>query len=216
MVGKNMKKRLAGLLSVVLAVSAVASMASCGKGEETPKDTSASGAVTEAESTSSAYSTLEKQQFNQTFTILCRSELKDDFDIQNYGGSENDLLDDMIYERNKVIESDYGVTIVCEIPGDYMVVNEKIRSQATNGLDDYDMVIGHKFTFTSCAQSNYLLDLASVDALNLSDPWWDAGCRKNMTVNEKTFLMTGDILPSSIMISSCLVFNKNMMNDVVK
>lgn len=216
MVGKSMKKRLAGLLSIVLAVSAVASMASCGKGEQNPKDTSAVGSVTEEEGTQSAYSTLEKQQYNQTFTILCRSELKDDFDIQNYGGSENDLLDDMIYERNKVVESDYGITIACEIPGDYTAVNEKIRSQATSGLDDYDMVIGHKYTFTGCAQSNYLLDLASVDVLNLSDSWWDAGCRENLTVDGKTFLMTGDVLPSSMKISACLVFNKKMMKDLGK
>ncbi len=43
-----------------------------------------------------------------------------------------------------------------------------------------------------------------------------SACYENLTIDGKTFLMTGDINPSSMRISACMVVNKDMMSDLQK
>lgn len=208
----NAKRLSAGLLALLMAASAVAGLTSCGNNSEDPKETSTSAETGEQE-TVSPYDQLEKEKFNRTFAILNREDLKDDFEIEKL---TSDVLDDAVYERNSVIERDYGVTFEYYCPGDYNAVNNAISTQVSSGLDEYDIAIGHKYTFTNCAQNNYLMDLGSITSMDLKNPWWDAACYNNLTVEGKTFLMTGDILPSSMLVSSAFVFNKKLAGELNK
>jgi hypothetical protein len=95
------------------------------------------------------------------------------------------------------------------------VLNE-MKTQVTSELADYDLYTGHKFAFNSCAQPGYCYNLATIDTMDLTQPWWDQNCVENLTVDDKTYLVTGDIDPASMLISSCLVFNKKMMTELGK
>lgn len=212
------KRWLSGAMASLMLLSSAVAMAACGKtDEETPSGTQSVDTKKEEETARpSMYESLTAEKFNKDFVILNRGDLEGDFYVKSYGGDDVSLLDQTIYERNSVIERDYGVTFKYESMDDYNNINTAVMQQVNGGLDEYDIAIGHKYSCTSLAQNNYLLNLNSIDTLQLENVWWDAACRENLTVNGKTYTMVGDILPSSMRLSSCFVFNKKMMKDMNK
>ncbi len=215
----NTKRILSLLLALLMAAGVLLAAVSCGTTTEDPADTgkdNGSQAGTSAETeTDSPYTKLEKEDFNREFTILIRDDCVEDFEVEKMTG---DLLSDCIYERNTMVSDDFGVTFVYQYQGfGYTNVNEALKQQVSGGLDDYDMFIGHKSSYTNLAMNNYLYDLGKITSLDLTGAWWDQNCYQNLTVAGKTYVMTGDINPSSSMrISSCMVVNKNMMSELGK
>ncbi len=191
-------------------------------GESTSSDTTTPGtsatdtsAPVESESTErNAYDKIEKEDFGgKVFTICNREECKEDLEVEEL---TNDTLDDMIYERNAKIASDFGIRFEYVTKGDYNEVNVELQNQATSNTDDFDIFIGHKFSFASCVQNNFCYNLNNIDTLDLTQEYWDQACYENLTIDDKTYAMTGDIFPTSMRASSCIVFNKVLMNDLQK
>lgn len=161
-----------------------------------------------------AYDDMTKTSFGgKEFIILARDELIGDFKMDE-DDDDPSLLDDMLITRNSVIETDLGVTLNVIKGGDYINVNETVKTQYISGLDDYDIAIGHKYTFSTCVVNNYLMDLGQIDAMSLDQEWWDQGCTENLTIQGKTYVASGDIQPSAMLVSSCFIFNKRMMKDL--
>lgn len=213
----NTKRIVSLLLAVLMTVSVLFAAVSCG---ETPDDTADTGkntaAGTENEGeTKEPYQLLEKEKYDRTFSILIRNDCTEDFVVDSMTG---DLLADSIFERNTVVGEDYGVDFSFVYSGyDYTTINEMVKKQVNGGQDDYQVFIGHKSSYAGLAMNNYLYDMGKIDTLSLSEPWWDQACYENLTVCGKTYVMTGDINPSSSMrITSCVVFNKDLMTELGK
>ena len=214
---KNAKRIASFLLALLMGASLLLTAVSCGESTEDPAgsdNTAESGTQAETE-TESPYDKLDKEQYDREFSILIRDDCVDDFVVE---GMKGDVLGDSLYERNTVVAEDFGVEFVFTYQGNsYNVVNDAAKQQVSGGLDDYDMFIGHKYSFTNLAMSNYLYDMGKIASMDLSGAWWDQGCYKNLTVGGHTYVMTGDILPdSSMRISSCMVFNKDLMKELNK
>ena len=208
----NTKRILTLLLALLMAASVLFATVSCGVTDDEPEQSTEATTNTETE-TESPYSQLEKEDYDREFSILLRDDCQDDFVVE---GMKGDVLGDSLYERNTVVSEDYGVTFSYQNK-DYTGVNEAVKQQVTSGLDDYDMYIGHKYSYSSLAVNNYLMDLGKIETIDLTGAWWDQGCYENLTIRGKTYVMTGDILPdSSMRISSCMVFNKDLMTDMGK
>ncbi len=208
----NTKRILTLLLVLLMTVSMLLAAVSCGEPTGDPSQSESNGTNTETE-TDTPYAQLEKEKYNREFSILLRDDCKDDFVVE---GMQGDVLGDSLYERNTVVADDYGVTFTYQ-DKDYISVNETVKKQASGGPDDYDMYIGHKSSYANLAVNNYLVDLGKIDTLDLTGAWWDQGCYENLTIRGKTYVMTGDILPdSSMRISSCMVFNKDLMTELGK
>ncbi len=207
----NTKHILSLLLALLMAVSVLLTAVSCGEiTDGSSEDGSESNRETE---TDTPYAKLEKEKYNREFSILLRDDCKDDFMVE---GVKGDVLGDSLYERNTVVGDDYGVQFAYQ-DKDYSGVNEAVKQQVNGGLDDYDLFIGHKYSYSGLAVNNYLMDLAKIDTIDLTEAWWDQGCYENLTIRGKTYVMTGDILPdSSMRISSCMVFNKDLMKELGK
>lgn len=214
---KNAKRVASLLLALLLGVSLLLTTVSCGESTDDPigsDDATASGTQAETE-TESPYDKLDKEPYDREFTVLVRDDCVDDFVVESMKG---DVLGDSLYERNTVVSDDFGVTFAFNYQGNsYSAVNEAVKQQVNGGLDDYDTYIGHKYSFTNLAMSNYLYDMGKIASIDLSGAWWDQGCYENLTVGGHTYVMTGDILPdSSMRISSCMVFNKDLMAELNK
>ena len=212
-----MKKRILTLmLAVLMTLSVLFAAVACGTPavDGTTPDATDSVKVEETE-TDSPYSQLEKEKYNRDFTVLIRDDCMEDFVVEKMTG---ELLDDSIYERNTVVAEDYGVNFVFQYQGfNYTGVNEALKQQVNGNLDDYDMFIGHKSSYAGLAMNNYLYDLGKISNIDLTNPWWDQAAYDNLTVAGKTYVMTGDINPSSSMrITSCMVVNKDMMTELHK
>ncbi len=220
---KTMTTRiLSVLLAAVMLAGVLVGTIGCAESGENPKDTTAgTNASTNAGSSDSteterpkAYDTVEKEKFNRDFVILTREDLIEDMYIED--GITGDILDDSICERNTAILNDFGVTIVCQTSDNTQTINTEISQQTTSGLDDYDMFIGHKYSFGSVAQQNHAYNLSKITTLDLDQPWWDQACLEYLSIDDKIYTMTGDINPSSMRISSCMIFNKDLMKDLQK
>ncbi len=210
-----MKRSLSFLLALLMITGILFTAVSCGQTTETPDETEgdSASATTELETEKElAYNTVEKENFDREFTFLTRSDNLEQFYVEEYTG---DLLDDLIYERNTVVSTDFGVEFVY-YDMEYQAVNDTMRLQVTSGLDDYDVYTGHKYSFTSCAQNNYCYNLGEIASMDLTGEWWDQGCYENLTIDDKTYVITGDIDPDSMLMSACLVFNKKMMTELGK
>lgn len=212
----QIKRVLSLLLALLMAAGVMVSAVSCGTADENT-GTQAPDQTTEAteDVTETPYAQLEKTKYDRTLTILSREDCVEDFVAENLTG---DLLSDSLYERNTVVGEDYGVTFSFVSQGmSYSGINEAVKKQVSGGLSDYDIFIGHKSSYADLAMNNYLCDLNKITTLNLSGDWWDQGCYENLTVAGKTYVMTGDINPSSSMrITSCMVFNKDLMTELGK
>ncbi len=160
-----------------------------------------------------AYETLTKEKFNREFVICTREDLVEDMEVD--GGYTGSVLNDSIIDRNIVVSEDFGVDIrVIKINGDHNGANNELVIQSSSGIDDYDMYVGHKETFTLCVQNGYCYDLDSIPTLNLTQPWWDQGCYEHLSVANKVYMMTGDINPTTMRFRSCMVYNKELMTDL--
>lgn len=216
----GLKRLMALLLATLMLLSATAVFAGCSSGDEDGASTTGAGAgsgetQTDAETKDTPYANMEKTKYGRDFVILNRSDLKSDFEGVSDDGAAS-ILSELLVDRNTVVSEDFRINFVYLYEDDYTGVHEKVGSQALNTLDEYDIAIGHKYSFNTCALNNYLKDLSTIEALSLEDEWWDQGCRKSLAINGKTYLMTGDILPSSMLISACMVFNKRILKELGK
>ena len=209
----TMKKSLSLLMALVMVLGTLFLAVSCGTGEDDPAQSTAADTPAESETEQPlAYDSVEKQKFDREFNIMSRDDIIEDFEIEDLTG---DLLDDLLYERNSRIATDFEIEFsYYQLP--YDQVNTTLNTQSTSGSDDYDFYIGHKYSFGTCAQNNYCYNLGDITEIDLTQPWWDQSCYDNMTVNGRTYVMTGDIFPSSMLFSSCLVFNRKMVKELGK
>ncbi|MBO5110402.1 MAG: extracellular solute-binding protein [Clostridia bacterium] len=207
------KRVISLVLAFLMIVSVLLATVSCGETQEDPVSTQGNGDTTVAETeTELAYNTVEKENYDRDFAIFCRSEMRDQFEVEGITG---ELLNDLLYERNVTIQEDFGITFGY-YDGTQDEVNQTMQLQVTSGLDDYDMYSGHLTSLASCAQSNYCYDLGTIMTMDLTQPWWDQACYENLTVDGKTYVMTGDIDPQSLLISACFVYNKDLMTELGK
>ena len=220
-----MQRKRNVITALLLALSLLASslcLASCGETGETGETRPEAGTAAETETAApSAYEKVTKDDWNgRAFTILCRSESKNtylrDFLVEELGAKGNTLLDDSIYERNRVVSNDLHITIEPIAYGTYSDVNQAILTQSSSGTDDYDAIVGHLYTYTGCAVNKTLWNLAELETLDMSAAWWDTECVTNLSAYGYTPLLCGDIVPGSMTQSACLAFNKKLMKDMKK
>ncbi len=228
---KPITKRLTTLLlAALLAAGTLMTVAACATPDDTDgesqtaADTSAStGAPGESDGatdtvletepeTLSGYDSVEKQKFNRDFVFLTRAERLPDMYVEEL---TNDLLDDSIYERNVKVCEDFDIElayITTDCAGDQIA--HKLQQQVSADLDEFDAFFGNKLAYNSCVVANYCYNLSTVDALGLEQPWWDQSCIQNLSVGGKTYVLNGDINPFSMIMASCLVFNKDLLEDL--
>ena len=212
MTAMNAKRFLSIALALLMTLSTLFTAVSCATQGDDSADTTAGGQAETEAATELAYNTVEKQNFDREFSILTRDDMVEQFEVEKLTG---DLLDDAIYERNTAVANDFGIEFVYYNMSYDQVLNE-MKTQVSGELSDFDLYTGHKFAFNSCAQPGYCYDLSTITAMDLSQPWWDQNCLSNLTIDGKTYLITGDIDPASMLISSCLVFNKKMLTELGK
>ena len=209
----NMNKKVVCLFLCALAVGSA--MASCGEagGAET-KETEAAlqndAAVTEAETEAPTQLELlpEADYGGYEFKCLLNDQDNRYIDIMTEGAETGDTFNDLIYARNRAVEEKYNIKISGE-SNEYGQVNAMLQKCVTSGDTAYDLYFSNCYA-TGLASGGYLYVLNDLPNLDLTKPWWDTAALKGMSVAGKVYMVTGDISPTSLLTSSCLVFNKKL------
>lgn len=175
-------------------------------------------AETEAESEERLYPDLPDITYDGAdFTIYCSSNaeygsVKDDFTAEEYTGEP---INDARYTRNLAIESKYDVkinVIQANSVGEGEGTNT-IKQTVTTGDNAYDLAMLAGYSTCNLACDNFLLDLNSVEYLDLEKPWWDQRANSDLNIGGKLFFTTGDISTADNEATYCIMYNKNMAQD---
>ena len=145
------------------------------------------------------------------FRILLLEEDDRHVDIMTAGEENGDVMNDLVFRRNLAVEEKYNITIAGE-KADPGVVSETIQKLVRADDTAYDLYFT-KGCSNGLASDGYLYDLTTLPNVDLQQPWWDQTAVSGLSVNNRLYAATGDITPSSLLTSACLVFNKNLFGN---
>ena len=123
-------------------------------------------------------------------------------------GITGEVINDAVYRRNNKIEQIYNFKIV-EIGSDSAHTMAKTSIMAQQ--DEYDMVcIRLKDHITGLITQGLLLDLNEIALLDLSQPYYDQSAMETLSLGNKLFAVTGDLLIMDNDATRCTVFNADL------
>lgn len=120
-------------------------------------------------------------------------------------------INDAIYMRAKQIEDMYNIKTVMSYSTTDMAT--PVRKSVNSGGDDYDMLLLMPPDAKTLAAEGCLVDLYTVDTLNLDQPWWDQNCAEGMSLLGKLYMTTGEISYYRFRTTEVVLFNKKMLAD---
>ena len=206
------KVRSIGLIAMSLVLS---SITACGSAApEGPVTSSADGTTTEASvDTRTELEKLESADYGgYEFGILLNNQDDRFVDVMTEESMNGDIMNDNVYKRNLAVQEKYGIVIKTE-QDEYQKVNEVCKQAVMAGDNEYDLYFSNCYA-TELASAGYLYELGGLPGLDLSNPWWDPAALEQLSVGGKIYLVTGDISPTSLMTSSCMTFNKRLLDSV--
>jgi len=135
-----------------------------------------------------------------------------DFYIESETG---DQLDDAIYRRNKKIEERFNINLKFYFyPYEDWAMSDLSKIIKTED-DGFDMAAIHGATVFTMAADNLVLDWReNMPYINLSAPWWPDNIIDNLSIFNKLYGATGDITYLYLDYTGCILFNKELFQDL--
>ncbi|MBE6612505.1 MAG: hypothetical protein E7632_08430 [Ruminococcaceae bacterium] len=197
---------------------------SCGS-SGTADDTTAADTTetTEAETTNPYDPGLPDADYNgETFTFAVRG------DGQSFGAWHNhdikveeqngETLNDAVYERTSFIEDKYNINIDVLWAGETgLSLHDGAMAKTINQLvlvddDTVDCILSSPYTTVGFMMDDYLIDLNTVEHLDLSKPWWDQNANESLSFGDKIFFTTGELTYIDNKCAYTVIFSKNMVD----
>jgi len=214
-------RRLHSLFAAALIVLCCA-LASC-SGKEGKTDTQGGGATEspegEIDSPDGGYSMVEdrvkvldniedEDMGKKKFRIAVRDNwyYKEAFIEEETG--EN--VEDAIYRRNKKVEDRFNIEMV---PLKSAEPQSEALKSVRAGDDAVDLVVTHMILLAGSSLSNPYLDWNEIPTLDLSRQWFLQDAVREMSVNNKLFVVPGEFCMSILENSYCMYFNKTLLQN---
>lgn len=200
-----MKKISLLLCSIILAGTTV----SCAENADTPAtDTTAPVADTAVETVFDPFAGLPEMDYEgYKFHMLLRplERWTKDMYVEE---SEGDIVDDAIFERNSRVSEEYNVVFTYQHSSNS---NHETDGKTSILADDdaFDLIMAHGCAAFEYANQKLLLNWnVDLPCINLDAPWWDQDARQNLSINNKLYVMTGDISYCAMGAANVMLFNK--------
>lgn len=126
-----------------------------------------------------------------TLTILEEADVS--FTPRTFVGDDQDLIDDALWSR-RIRAEDQCNMILESVVYDTETYIRNLLNAVMAAEPMYDLLIHSAKTGTSLAVDGVLRDLASVEGMNLSRPWWNASLNRGLSVGGMQFMASGDLL----------------------
>ncbi|MBQ4574294.1 MAG: extracellular solute-binding protein [Clostridia bacterium] len=212
------KKTVAALLLFALAASTFASCA----GDQTPTSTPTETTGSDIAITTAADTTPEKILYDAG--IPAGTDYGgEDFNLHIFDSSVHitwvdvdfsateetgDTLNDAVYIRMRNVNEKLNININ-PIPS--KPEGADMKKSVQSGDDAYDAGFVMTHDASSLAQSGLLVDLHTIDELQLDQPWWDQNAVEDLSVLNKLFMVTGDIGTMYKKSIGVILFNKQLV-----
>ncbi len=212
-----MKRNLALILALLMLSSSLVACSDKGTNNEETKGTTETIANASEESTEETEnpnarldSGLPDVNYNgYTFNIFCHSECPLDFDAEDFTGEP---INDAKWQRMKTVEDLAGGIKINEvrITAGMRDAHTTLGNSVQAGTNDYDLASISAYSSCNALIAGYLMDLTSIENLDLTQPWWDQKALQDFNFNGAVYQMTGDISIGDNSRTFCIYFNKNM------
>lgn len=155
----------------------------------------------------------EKDYEGYVFRMLIRNDKGwiEDMYAEELNG---EIMNDAIFQRNAKIGERFNVS--------YEVIPSSNANAETDGVkailageDAYDIIIPHARMSFEYASQKLLLDWNNdLPFIDLDKPWWDQTAKENLRINNKLFMMIGDISYKNLGATNAMLFNKNLFDSI--
>ena len=142
------------------------------------------------------------------------SEIAPDAD----GYQPGEIIPEAVVERNNLVYEKIGVELEAIPTGgsEWSSYQKILENSVASGVNDYDAICGSVYGAYKSAVKQLLVNLAGVDTLDLSHPWWSQRSRKALDFGDTSsiiYYMNGDINYFDNWGTSCIFFNKDFLKD---
>ncbi|MBE6611644.1 MAG: hypothetical protein E7632_04035 [Ruminococcaceae bacterium] len=209
---------------LMILTSMLASLAACG-GSGAVDTTAASDAETTPAETAPAFTPADADYNGEPF-IIAENDVGDWMQSAFIEEQNGDVLNDSIYERNRIVEELYNVDIKgCKIEGGRNSQDlSSLKNTILAGDDEFDVAyIPGQLTSKIFTEPDFLVPLSDIDTLDLTNEWWAEKSVEAMTFKGKTLSATGDMIVTTNGSATITFFNKELaeihnidMYDVVR
>ena len=194
------------LLSLLMAGLMLFSASACAQTDDTPKDTSATEAMTEADTDNKP--DIKFKDYDCEFVITGVD------DVRKWALSEEDQagdpLEDAIFERGIRIKDHLGVTLVEKDAGDWVSYPNTILRMVQAGDDEYQLVAAHAFQgVPDLMASGAMFDFSEFEAVNMEAPYWAFDYMDALTIQDQYLIGYNDFCLANCY---CIVLNKDLMD----
>lgn len=185
---------------------------SCARNDENADVSGNTAAAVVTESITEGVEPLPGADFEgRKFTMLLYDYMKEEQQSEELTG---DVLNDAVYNRNMLIESEYAVKMEFENEpyADYITAVRKSIAASDNA---YDLLSFHAVSAASIISENLYTGWKTVPIIseNLDKPWWNKTATENLSVAGKVFFIAGDIGYHYIGHVQAFLFNKKLFTD---
>ena len=157
-------------------------------------------------------------------------ELKDSLpEDLNYGGDDiafisdfpneifsekltSDPVNDVIFERNKMVEQRLNVNITCFSDNTANII-DKVITSINGGSADYDVVDAKCWTTAPKIVDGYFNDLRNTEYLDFDKIWWNQSFNDVISYQDAQYAATGAMVLSLYRRTYTTVFNKALFTD---
>lgn len=208
-----MRRVISAFLVLLFLLSAV----SCAnQGTDTGKITENAGSTSQEEITEDLSFTDELPELNyngKTVRMLAAGQVgaRDELYTE---GLNNELINDAVYERNRMVEGRLGVAleVVTKAVNDSYYVAGVIHKMVLSGLDEYQVCNGPSYVTVQNVVKGDYLNLPSLEYLDLSKHYWSQGYNDMASWGDgHQFTASGSIALSLFRYMYVTLYNKDMM-----
>lgn len=197
------------MLILLLLLSILSGMLfGCNNGNPVPPSTTVTDTAEETETGSDYPSTADYG--GRSFRIMHRTNYAYEFKADGYSGAK---INDAVYARNQYIEERYNISITNLTYTETWQNREfsgVLTTQMNAGEDASDLIAGDQHYTVPTILNGWYLTWQEIPYLNLQASEWQNGITDVMTINGRTYAITGDIALTFWKFMSCMVFNKNL------
>ncbi len=206
------------ILAALLIAGTVFTLAACNKDDQKQPDVKPDTPIdqpntpdTPTDSDDIDYdAVLSKEKYDgYNYRILVR---KGATKSQYFEESQEDIVDDAIYRRNKAVEEKYGITISASESSHGNYDTDALNSILA-GDDAYDIIFTHSRAAFAYAVQGAGYNIHDISTIHMDMPWWSKNINDNCTVNGRLYVLDGDISISGLGSAMCLLFNKRIFDE---
>lgn len=209
-----MKRLLILILSTVLLLSAITA---CASGEKEPGGEPAETAETTEAETADPYDDGIPNEYDfagAAFSIACPKP--EDLGCVFYDRDESngDVLNDAIYTRNTEIEQRFNVLIDTFAAGYTDAQYKDLTPMLLAGDDSVDLIaLGFMQGGVGMVTSGFALPWNDVPFVDTNKPWWNQNITESLAINDRIYILVGDINWTTMNETAVCFFNKPVAAD---